>query len=311
MLQLPEGRDQSWSPPRRGAGEPTRIGGDRPRSPAHRSADRRDVQRHEQRYAPPAPRRLADGPAGRHRPRRHPLHAADRRGRAASTSGRAASVTAAPTCSPASAAARTSTPASTPSAPRPRSRPPRARLAEQGRLRRRRRAAGRRRHLRDVPRRMTAPSSPAPRAGIGAGVVGAPPSRAGVVATSRSISPERTRPAHVAGTSRSQTAHRAWTSARPVGTLDSARRDLHRSGRSAYTPTTQAITQVNLAGFFHDHPARDRHDGSQRAATSSTSPPTSSTIGEAAHAALSAPDEGGLAASRARWPSSSHRAVCA
>jgi muconolactone D-isomerase len=55
------------------------------RTPPHRAADRRNLHRTraEPEAHPGRQRRLADGPARWHRAGRHPLHAADRRGRPA------------------------------------------------------------------------------------------------------------------------------------------------------------------------------------------------------------------------------------
>ena len=136
--------------------------------------------------APGRQRRLADRPARRHRARRHPLHAADRRRRSALRPIARCAARQPPKCSHVSARGedvdaseytfRTSTQIETGGR--------RSRLAEQGRLHQRRRPPARRRDLRDLPRRMSAydgrrrrsRSSPAPSRGIGAGLADALPS---------------------------------------------------------------------------------------------------------------------------------------
>ena len=104
---------------------------------------------------PAVKRRLADRPAGRHHPRRRPLHAPDRRRqpalrpitRCASRRRRRARTSRA-------RRRRRRKRIHLPHLDQDRNRRARARLAEQRRLHQRRRQAARRRHLRDLPRRM-------------------------------------------------------------------------------------------------------------------------------------------------------------
>src|SRR5207244_1118023 len=110
--------------------------------------------------APGLERRLADRPPGRHRPRRHPLHAPDQRRRLALRP-----ITQRPSRQP--RRARTSRARRgrrrerihLPDLNPDRDRRTRARVAEQRRLHQRRRPPTRPRHLRDLPRRMK-PSRP-------------------------------------------------------------------------------------------------------------------------------------------------------
>src|SRR5262249_54875511 len=100
---------------------------------------------------------LADRPPGRHHPRRHPLHASDRRGRSAlrPITRRAPRQRRRARTSRARRGRRRER-IHLPHLHPDRDRRTRARLAEQGRLHRRRRPAARRRDLRDLPGRMNA-----------------------------------------------------------------------------------------------------------------------------------------------------------
>ena len=178
-----------------------------------------------------------------------------------------------------------------------RDRRPRARLAEQGRLHRRRRPRGRGRDLRDLPRRMSPPPDRQKVAvitgasqGIGAGVAAAF-RRAGyaVVATSRSIRPSD-EPDFLAvqgDIAEAETAQRVVEHALDrFGRIDSL---INNAGIFIGKPFTDytlddyaAITAVNLTGFFHITQRASGRWPPRAAATSSTSAPASSTTPGAA-----------------------------
>ena len=147
--------DRLGLPPRSHGGRTTRPRRPRSGPQADRATDERDFRRAraERDAAPGLERRLAGRPPGRHRSRRHPLHAPDRRRRSAlrpvtrrASRQRRRARTSRPRRGRRRRAEytfRTSTQIETAA--------PDARLAEQRRLHQRRRPPARRCHLRDLP----------------------------------------------------------------------------------------------------------------------------------------------------------------